>query len=158
MNITQNFKLVQGVKPTTTNAQITTDVVSLKNYKKVWIVIELTQAVGHATVITLNQNASVGGAGKALTGDVLIWANEDTAATDTLVRKTDAKSYTVANDVKGKTVVFEVDPSIALDLTNDYDCISAVIGASSQVTNFASVTYILEPRYLQATPPSAIVD
>lgn len=158
INLAYNFKLVQGIQPRTTNGGFTSDVVSLKNYKKATIIVELTQAVGHATAFTLNQYDSVGGTGKALTGDVLIWANEDTATSDTLVRKSDGKSYTVSADVKNKTIIFEVEPSIALDLANNYDCIALVVSNSAQATNFASITFVLEPRYLQATPPSAIVD
>jgi hypothetical protein len=158
INLAYNFKLVQGIQPRTTNGGFTSDVVSLKNYKKATIIVELTQAVGHATAFTLNQYDAVGGTGKVLTGDVLVWANEDTATNDTLVRKTDAKSYTVAADVKNKTIVFEVEPSIALDLGNNYDCIALVVANSGQATNFASITFVLEPRYQQATPPSAIVD
>ncbi|MDQ0200319.1 hypothetical protein [Neobacillus ginsengisoli] len=43
---------------------------------------------------------------KALASSIPIWANEDAAASDKLVRQADGVSYTVGSDVKNKTVVF----------------------------------------------------
>jgi hypothetical protein len=66
-----------------------------------------------------------------------IWANEDTAATDTLVKQTAGASYAVTNNIKNKQVVFEIDPT-RLDGNNGYDCIYFTIATSSQATNFVS--------------------
>ncbi|KKM13619.1 hypothetical protein LCGC14_1714370, partial [marine sediment metagenome] len=40
----ENCKIVQLASPETTNGAKTSDVISLKNAHKVWIVVELTQA------------------------------------------------------------------------------------------------------------------
>ena len=145
--------LSQG--PVTTNGAITTDVVSLKNAIKATVIVDLTQAVGHASVITLKQATDVA-AGTNADGPVSrIWANEDVAASDTLVAQTAALSYTVTNNIKKKQVVFEVDPA---SLTDGYDCIYFTIGDSSQATNFANITALIETNYQRATPPAAITD
>ena len=142
----------------TTNGGVTTDIVSLKNAHKAWLMFQLTQAVGHATALVPWQctNVAAGGA-KVLTNVVPIWANEDTAASDALVAQTAAVNYTVTNDIKKKQVIFEIDPA-TLDVANGFDCIKVVIADSSQATDFVAGQFVLQERYKQATPPSAIID
>lgn len=159
LNLPQQCKIVDAVAGcVTTNGGVTSDYVSLKNVHKAWIVVQMTQAVGHATVIAVRQATAVAGTGvKAITVSVPIWENEDTAASDTLVKQTDAVSLTVTNDIKKKMVIFEVDPR-TLDQANSFDCLNFTISDSSQATNFASGMFILLERYAQATPPAAITD
>jgi hypothetical protein len=152
-----NFKYVQMIAPKTTNAALTSQVISLKGAAKVTVTFEFTQAVGHATTPTLIQATSIAGSTNKAGPSSAIWANEDTAATDTLVKKTAAASYAVTNDVKNKQVVFEIDPS-TLDVANGYDCIYFTIATSSQATNFVAANALVQTSYQQATPPSAILD
>jgi hypothetical protein len=156
-SLVQNLKVIQVFAPKTTNGSLSSQVVSLKNAHKAWVVFEFTQAVGHATTPTLVQATSIAATTNKAGPAVEIWANEDTAASDTLVRKTAAASYAVTNDVKNKEVVFEIDPS-RLDVNGGYDCIYFTEATSSQATNFVSATAYLLAAYQQATPPSAILD
>ena len=154
----ERFKIVQGIQPRTTNGGFSSDWVSLKNANKAIVVVNLTQAVGHATAFTLAQASAVaGGDTKAMTNTVPIWSNEDCATSDTLVRQTDAKAYTVTADVKNKMIVFEVDGS-ALDVANGFVCISLTVADSSQATNIASVEFYLDTKYKEDVPPAAITD
>jgi hypothetical protein len=154
----ERYKLVQGIQPRTTNGGFSADWVSLRNANRVAVVVNLTQAVGHATAFTLAQATTVaGGDTKAITNNCLIWANEDCATSDTLVRKADAKAYTVAADVKNKVIVFEVDPS-NLDVANNFDCISLTVADSSQATNIASVEFYIDSKYVEEPKASAITD
>jgi hypothetical protein len=155
-NLPSIFKIVQGTPPVTTTGGVTCDYVSLKNAVRAWIIAEFTQAVGHATVLGVNKATAVAPTGAtAMTETQQIWVNEDTAASDTLVKATDAASETLTDDVKNKQVIMEIDPA---KLAAGYDCIAATISDSSQATNFVSVTYLIETRYPQATPPAAITD
>jgi len=159
MNLTEMFKIVQGIQPRTTNGGFSSDWISLKNVNKAYVVVNLTQAAGHATAFTLAQATVVAGSDtKALTNEALIWANEDCAATDTLVRQTDAKSYTVTNDIKNKMIVFEVDPASALDVENNFDCISLTVANSGEASNFASIEFYCDMKYREDTPPTVITD
>lgn len=143
----------------TTNGAATGDWVSVKNASQVTIVVQLTQAVGHATLVTVQQASAVAGTGaKVLTNAAFVWSNEDVAATDTLVRGTDAKNYTVTADVKKKMIVFQIDPAICMDINNGFDCLNVITADSSQATNFVAGTYLLQAAYAKATPPSAILD
>lgn len=152
----QEFKIVQGAAPETTNSGKTADYVSVRNANWLWVIVELKQAVGHATAITLNRATAVAPTGgTTLATNVQCWLNEDCAATDTLVKQTDAKAVTVTNDVKNKQIVFGLDPAT---LGDTYDVVTVTAADSSQATNFWAVTYLLDTKFKQATPPSAIVD
>lgn len=153
------FKLVDGLPGNlTTNTGKTSDCISLKTANRCTVIVELTQAVGHATQIVLRQSTVVAASdAKVLTNVVPIWANEDCAASDTLVRQTDAVNYTVTNDVKKKLIVFQVEPG-DFDIANGFDCLDLTIADSSQATNFANVLFIVESKYAQATPPAVITD
>lgn len=153
--IPTRFKKVQIFAPKTTNANLTSTVVSLKNAVRATITLHFTQAVGHATTPTLKQATDIAAGTNAAGPTSRIWANEDTATSDALVEKTAAASYAVTNDVKNKIVIFEVDPAA---LTDGYDCVYITIGTSAQATNFVSGEIEIETNFAQATPPSVIVD
>ena len=155
-SLPEQTKLVDATAgPVTTNGGVTADYVSVKNAGRAYIVVNLTQAAGHATVLTPQRATAVAGTGATGLGTaVRIWANEDTAASDTLVAQTAATSYTVTNDIKKKMVVFEIDLQ---KLGNTYDVIGLTVSDSSQATNFVCANYVLtDLRYQQATPPAAI--
>ncbi|MEH7503283.1 hypothetical protein V7152_14940 [Neobacillus drentensis] len=154
----EKYNVVQGAQPQTTNTAVNSKYVSLKNAIVAFVVVQLTQAVGHATQISLFQAKDVGGTGAvALASAVPVWANEDAVATDQFARKTDGISYAVTNDVKNKTVVFQIEPS-KLDINNGFTSIQARIGASAQATNFASIEILVDNKYEQATLPSVLVN
>lgn len=160
ITLPQNFKIVQGIQPSTTNGGATADYVSVKTGLWLWIIVNLTQAVGHATAITVKRATAVAGTGlTTLANDIQVWANEDVAASDTLVKQTDAKGFTVTNDVKNKQIVFGLDPALLGEISSVVaDCVTVVAADSSQATNFWEVTYLLQSAFPQATPPSAIID
>ena len=159
------LEIPEGVKPVlmtagavTTNGGVTGDYISMKNVHRATIICIFDQAVGHATGIDPTQATLVDGTGvKAFAKTLKIWANEDGAASDALVRKTDAVTYNVAADIKTKMVVIQVDGQ-DFDVANGFDCLGLAIDDSSQATNFVAAIALLEMRYAQATPPSAIVD
>ena len=133
--------------PVTTNGGVTTDYLSLKNVHAVRAIFTFTQAVGHATGIDPVQAQNVAGTGvKAITNTVPIWANEDVAASSVMVRKTDAITYNVTNDVKNKVATMDIDPA-GLDVANGFDALAFTIDDSSQAGNLVSAVAILEPRF-----------
>lgn len=153
--VVSKYKVVQAFAPKTTNAALTSQVVTLKNAIRATLVLNFANAVGFASVPTINQATDIAAGTNAAGPACRIWANEDCAATDTLVAKTAAASYTMAADIKNKQVVFEIDPA---SLTDGYDCVYCTIPTSSQATNFVSGEWIIETNFVQATPPSAILD
>ena len=177
LSLPEMTKIVDATAgPVTTNGGVTADYVSIKNCARLYIVVNLTQAVGHATLLTPRRATAVDGSGVVVLGtNIRIWANEDTAASDTLVSQTAALNFTVANDIKKKMVVFEIDvmalgftsasPGVGLALMTRcrgsvaYDVVNLLVADSSQATNFISANYFLtDLRFQQATPPAAITD
>lgn len=155
-SLPQNCKIVQMLAPQTTNGALTSQVLNLANAIKAWIVVEFNQAVGHATTPTLNQATTLAAGTNKAAPAVPIWANEDTAATDTLVKQADAASYAVANNIKKKQVVFEIDPA-RFDVNGGYSYAYLTEATSGQATNFVSATAYIQEAYQQATPPTAVV-
>jgi len=149
-------KIVEAITPQA-GAAITGDYVSLKNVHRAFVVVHVNQAEVNTMAISIEQATVVaGGDTKVITNVVPIWANEDCAASDALVRQTDAVNFTTSAAQKHKVVVFQIDPSI-LDLANGFDCITVKTGASN-AGNLTSAMYYLCERYQQATPPAAITD
>jgi len=149
------YKIVQAFAPKTTNAALTSQVVTLKGAIKAWLVLHFTNAVGFASVPTIKQATDIAAGTNAAGPTCRIWANEDTAATDTLVAQTAGATYTMAADVKNKMVVFEIDPA---SLTDGYDCVYCTIATSSQATDFVAGEWVIRPNFQQTTIPTAILD
>ena len=155
-SIPQALPLIEAITPQAGDA-ITGDYISLKNAHRAFVLVHVAQGNAATMAISIQQATDVAGTGtKVITVAVPIWANEDCAASDTLVRQTDAVNFTTSAAVKHKLIVFQIDPE-TLDMANGFDCITVITGASN-AANITSAVYLLEPRYAQTTPPSAIVD
>jgi hypothetical protein len=153
----EQFKIVEAMPNATDAAGRTGDYVSLKNAVQAWVEVAITQGNAATIAITIEQATAVAGtASKAITNTVPIWSNLDTAASDTLVRRTDAVSLTTDAGVKNKMVIFQIDPA-QLDIANGFDCITVKTGASN-VANLTGARYWIQTAYQQATPPAAITD
>ena len=150
-------KIVNLLAPATDAAGRTSAYVSLKNYHKAYIVVHINQGNAATILLSLLQASAVAGTGSKAGPASRIWRNLDTATNDTLVRDTDAATYTTDAGVKLKIVVIEVDPS-ALDLANSFDCIGISTGASNVANITAAVAYLTPARYPGASLPSAVVD
>lgn len=152
------FKIVEALEPATDAAGRTGDYVSLKNYRTCFIVLHITQGNAATIAITVEQASAVAGTGhKAITVPVPIWSNLDCAASDTLVARTAAVSYTTDAGVKHKQVIFQVDSS-TLDIANGFDCLTVITGASNAGNITSAQYYLAGARFQQATPPAAITD
>jgi hypothetical protein len=157
MNLPENLKIVNALAPAADAGGRTGAYVSLKNALKAWVVFHTTQGNAATIALTIEQATAVAGTGsKVITKAVPIWVNLDTAASDTLVRATDAVNYTTDAGVKLKQVVFEIDP-ILLDVAGGFDCITIKTGASN-AANITSAQYFIQTAYPQATPPTATAD
>jgi hypothetical protein len=159
-SLTQNTHLVEGAPPATDAAGRTGDYVSLKNTHKAFIVVSIAQGNAATVALTPYQATAVAGTSeKVLANAVPIWANQDTATSDLLVRQTDAVNFTTSAALKNKMVIFEIDPA-QLDADGGFDCLTIKTGASN-AANITSILYVLGgQRYPAAVvnQPSAIID
>lgn len=154
----EKTKLVQGLAPITPSTS-TPDYVTLKNADRITIYIQCDNATTvTGSAITLKQATAVAGTGeKALSFDVM-WANEDTGASDTLVETavTSDTFTTDATDNKNLLYVIEVAAS-DLDIANGFDCIRA--GTGDATAQDVAVLYQLHDlRYKDALDSSQIAD
>jgi hypothetical protein len=140
----RNPKIVALQAPVTTNGAITTPFINCKNASKVIFVCVLKQAVAHATVVSIYQgNAKTGGTEKIIANTVPIWLNADIDSSSDLTAQMDAASLTMAASAKDMVIIFQLDPA-ALDSGYGYAGIHTT--ASSQITNFMSVTALVFAR------------
>lgn len=154
----EQVKIVQGLAPIVPSTTVP-DYVSLKLYPKLTIIIDIDNgATVTGTAITLKQAQAVANTGEKALAFTRMWANLNTAATDTLVETAvSSNTFTSAttNDINMQYVI-EVDAS-ELDTANGFDCVR--VGTANAVNAVTSINYILWPsRYGKATPPSAILD
>ena len=163
MILAEQTKIVNGGGPVLLNtAGIAGDTVSLKHYNHLTAIVSLAPASGTDTAaITLKQNTNVGNSPadeKALAFS-WVWKNGATGTSDALVKTAvTANSITPSGAAANEMYVMDIDAA-DLDVANGFDCVRVDVTDPGSVSTPASVIYILsEPRYAQATPPSAIVD
>jgi hypothetical protein len=157
ITVPQSFKNVEVLAPATDAAGRTGAYFSMKFARRATIVFHVTQGASNTILLSVLQATAAAGTGsKAITNNVPIWRNLDEAASDTLVRDTDAKSYTTDAGVKHKCVMFQIDGELSMDMANGFDYITISTGSSS-ASNLTEARAYLEMDYEQATPPSAVV-
>jgi len=155
--IPEKDKPVEAISPQAGGA-VTGAYVSLRDAKMCFVLVHINQANAATVGITIEQATDVAGTGsKVITNTVPIWADQDCAATDTLVRQNDAVAFTTSSTLKRKLIIFQIDPA-HMDVNNGFDCITVKTSASD-VSNITAAQYILSDlRYGGSTPPSAIID
>ncbi|MHC2016324.1 hypothetical protein [Methylobacterium sp. CM6247] len=157
-NFATAVKVVELLPAAADAAGRSSDIISLKNATFATILVLLTQGNAAPVTLTLMQAQDVAGTGaKPFDKPIPIWANLDTAASDTLVRQPDGVSYASGAAVKNKQVVFHIDPA-QLDVNGGYKTVFVTTSASN-AANLNSILAMLEGhRYQAATLPSAIID
>ena len=154
--LVQEMKFINGAEPKSyANTAMTAEYVSLKNYNHLTILIHSgSWAGGTAAVSLLEATTVAAGSAQALNLETM-WT--DIAATGTLV-ETAVASDTFNLGTANSLWIIEIDAD-ELDVDDGYDCVTLVVATPGANADFYCVEYILsQPRYAQATPPSAIID
>jgi hypothetical protein len=138
-----------------TGAALPDKYVSLKNYKRLTIIINTGAWAAGTAAVTLKQATTVAGAGaKAL---AFVQQFNDVAVDGALVA-TAVAANTFNLDTAQKLWVIEVDAE-SLDVANGFDCVTVGIASPGANNDFYSVEYLLSAaRYEESTPPSPLVD
>lgn len=155
ISLAENAKLVEVLAPATDAAGRTGDWINTALASKVSLIFHVTQGNAATILISLLQATAADGTGSKAGPTVQIWSDLDCAASDTLVRRTDAATYTTDAALKNKIVVFEFDVS-ALDVANDFKFFTISTGASHAANLTEAKAVLLGLRYQQATPPTVI--
>jgi len=156
LTLPEAFKIIQGHEPAVGSALLnTSDIISCKNFKKVWAVLSMTYVDDVDLVVTWNESTDVAGTGTtAITEVCPIWYNIDTATADLMARATDAITFTIDTGAgKNQLWIMEWDPA---KFSDGFDCFQIrMSGAGASIVN---VEYWGEPRYQSDVVPTAITD
>lgn len=156
--LVEQAKIVQGVGPVVPSSTVP-DYVSLKNYHKLTVVISaLNGTTVTGSAITLLQAQAVANTGEKALAFTKVYANTDTANSDTLTETAVTSNTFTTNATNSRSLLYviEVDPA-SLDTANGFDCVR--LGTGNGVNTTVSGVYVLWPaKYGQATPPAAITD
>ena len=138
------------------------DSIHMKHADGVLILInQASNSSGTSLVITIHEGATdaICKAGtnplSASSGQsFMIWSNLDTAASDTMVRRSDAVTYTI---VSGSTTFDQTCIYVPSSILSDGMEYINVGSTGGNAANYVGVTYILDkPRYQQVTPPTNV--
>lgn len=140
-------KIIDLLQPAADAAGRTGAYVSLKNVQRAVLLCEINQGNAATVALTPTQATAVAGTGaKAISNNVPIFTDLDTATSDAYTRQTDAKNYTTDAATKRKVVAFLIEPSLALDMANGFDCFTVATGASN-AANITAAQLLIEMRY-----------
>ena len=155
--IPENLVPVHLAAPAADAAGRTSAYISLKNAAKAYIVVYLDQGNAATVLLSPLQATAVAGTGsKVLANAIRVWSDLDCAASNALVRRTDAVNYTTDAGVKKKIVVFEIDRT-KLDVAGGFDCVAVSTGASN-AANITSAFALIVPQHAGDTAQSFITD
>ena len=164
-SLPEQFKIV-NVAPSQVATAVTYDIVSCKNAHKVWFLItQLYVADTDITFSLIEATNVAAGATAAVTAALPIWYDVDVAAAttgaaatthfDMLTKITSGSSHKMdTGGGKSQMCVIEWDPA---KHTAGYDCIQ-LADAGGHASNYVTAIAILQMRYPQAKPLSALVD
>lgn len=129
--------------------------VSMKNYGRLTIVIHTGAWAAGTAAVTMSEALNVAGLTPQALALTRMWTG--TVASG-LLTETAVVANTFNLAVANTMYVIEVDAS-DLDTADLYDCVSVLVASPGANADFYNIDYFLhEPRYAQATPPSAIVN
>lgn len=155
-NLTEQVKIVEGllgVVPSTS----TPDYVSLKNYERVAVLIQVKNATTvTGSAITLKQATSVAAGGEKPLAFKRMYANLDTGAGDVLTETAVTSDTFTTDSTNSKNLMYVIEVKAEdLDVNGGFDCIRAGTGDATAAT--VSVTYLMFGAKLP-TSAAAITD
>lgn len=153
------FKVVMGCAPAALASTAGDgDYVSLKNFKRLTVVISILNATTvTGGVVTLKQASAVAGTGEKALAFSKAWRNIDTAAADTLAEFAVSSDTFTTDTTNSKQLLYviEIDPS-SLDNANGFDCVR--VDVASMANAVGTVLYFLEGKYNPSLAVAAITD
>ena len=155
----ENLHLVDGVAPSGTPLG-NEDYVSMKGWDQIAIVLHADNATTvTGSVVTVKQATAVAGTGEKALSFATMYANEDTATNDTLVKTAVVSDTftTVATNNLNSLYVIEIKAA-DMDTENDFDCIR--VDLTDPTAQDIGALYLLSRGRYQGGLPrvSAITD
>jgi len=158
ISLPEIFKIVQCHEPETADAiDSTSDVISCKNLKKLWMIVHHYSGGGDLDMVfTWYEGTDVAfGTTSIITATSPIWYNVDTSSADTFTRATDAATFTIDTTAQLDQIwILEWD---CANFTDGYDCFRPTT-SGGHASNHCSILYVGEPRYMSDVIVSSITD
>lgn len=141
-NLSEQVKIVEGLLGVVPSSS-TPDYVSLKNYERCAILIQVKNATTvTGSAITVKQATSVAGGGEKALSFTKAYRNIDTAAADALAEFAVSSDTFTTNSTNSKNLMYVIEVKAEdLDVNNGFDCIRAGTGDATAAT--VTVTYLL---------------
>jgi len=160
VSLPENYKIVM-VAPTAAANAVAYDYICCKNAHKVWFIVQ-HQGTNDTdlTLSMLEATTVAGGSAAAIAGTYPVWVDTNAGtASDALVKTSmtgaTTSTYVINTGVTtDQLVVIEWDPA---NFSAGFDCI-ALTDSGGNASNYVTVTAIIQERFEQATPPSAIIN
>ena len=159
----ETFPVIWGHEPVASSAlDDGCDSVHMKNADGVLIIVNQHGSVASTALVLTVHEGATDAVCKAGTNPLsasssqsfMIWSNLDCATNDTMVRRSDAVTYTMTVSASTFNVVCLYVPASVLSDDMEYINLGTTGGHAS---NLASVTYVLDKsRYKQVTPPTNV--
>ncbi len=127
--------------------------VSMKNYRKVQVVIDILNATTvTGAAVTLKQATAVAGTGEKALAFTRMLANIDVGAAQTMVETAVVSSTFTTDATNSKRLRYVIDvDSETLDTANGFDCFR--VDCTGAVASLGTVTYLMYgARYSGANP------
>lgn len=154
----EQLKPIFGLGPVTPSSS-TPDYVSLKNFHRMYVVIQaLNASTVTGSAITLKQATSVAAGSEKALPFTFMYANIDCAAGDTLTNTAVVSNTFTTDTTNSKQLMYVIDvrPEM-LDSEGGFDCVRA--GTANAVNTTLAVTYYLVPKFtVNGQGPAAITD
>jgi hypothetical protein len=154
--LSEQVKVVEGLLSTVPSTS-TPDYVSLKNYERCMVLIQVKNATTvTGSAITLKQASAVAGTGEKALSFSKAYRNIDTGAADVLAEFAVTSDTFTTDATNSKNLMYVIEVKAEdLDVNNGFDCIRAGTGNATAAT--VSVTYFLFGAKVPTTV-SAITD
>lgn len=132
-----------------TGAAATGDMVNMKDYNHLTIIIKVDAFAAGTPAVTLNQATDVANTGGKALGFSKQWTNRANTSS-AILTEVAVTSNTFNLNTANSLYVIEVDAA-TLDVTNNFDCCNVLIGTPGSNTDLYGAIYVLsQPRFPQA--------
>jgi hypothetical protein len=137
-----------------TGATNTIKYCSMKNYKRLWVLIQTGAWPAGTAAVTLKQATDVSGTGIKALAFTKMWVN--TAAAPDTFTETAVTNNTFNLDTANLLYVIEVDAS-SLDVDNAFDCVAVNIASPGVNNDYYGTVYVLGgARFPGASLPTSL--
>jgi len=161
MKLVENAQIVSAIVPVDLQSAQDGDWVSLKDYNHVTIIFhKAAGTAGDDPTVRMQQATDNAGTGAKDLSYTEYWIKQGTlTAVGQFTKNTQAAASTALNSTSAESqvlFVIEIDADM-LDVDNGFDHVRFRVDDVGTNTQLGSAIYLLsQPRYAQATPPSAL--